>query len=145
MKTLVTKAFCFVCFASTQTQLSNVWWMPNSGSKGFDTAMRTGSARRFKQHPTTYMWVSSLLPFTVDSDLSCFILILSKGKVTWHSRIGCGVSFDSSWWARFHSTVKTFAYWVWHSSLIGGLWFVSPDLCDWRCFFLLFSFFFNFS
>ena len=48
------------------SQLSNIWWMPNSVSKGFDTAMRTGSSRRFKRHPTTYMWVSSWLPFTVD-------------------------------------------------------------------------------
>ena len=47
-------------------QLSNLWWMPNSVSKGFDTAMKTGSARRFQRYPTTYMWVSSWLPFTVD-------------------------------------------------------------------------------
>ena len=34
---------------STQypTQLSNLWWMPNSVSKGFDTAMKMGSSRRF--------------------------------------------------------------------------------------------------
>ena len=36
------------------TQLSNLWWMPNSVSKGFDTAMKTGSSRRFKRYPTTY-------------------------------------------------------------------------------------------
>ena len=40
--------------------------MPNSVSKGFDTAMKTSSSRRFKRHPTTYRWVSSWLPFTVD-------------------------------------------------------------------------------
>ena len=48
------------------SQLSNLWWMPNSVSKGFDTAMRTGSSRRFKRYPTTYMWVLSWLPFTVE-------------------------------------------------------------------------------
>ena len=48
------------------TQLSNLWWMPNSVSKCFGTAMRTGSSRRFKRYPTTYMWVSSWFPFTVD-------------------------------------------------------------------------------
>ena len=29
--------------------------MPNSVSKGFDTAMKTGSSRRLKQYPTAYM------------------------------------------------------------------------------------------
>ena len=49
----------------TWSQLSNIRWMPNSVSKGFDTAMKTGSSRRFKWYPTTYMWVSSQLPFTM--------------------------------------------------------------------------------
>ena len=49
-----------------KAQLSNLRWMPNSVSKGFDTAMRTGSSRWFKRYPTTYMWVSSWLTFTVD-------------------------------------------------------------------------------
>ena len=31
------------------TQLSNLWWMPNWVSKVFDTAMKTGSSRRFKR------------------------------------------------------------------------------------------------
>ena len=48
------------------SQLSNLRWMPNSVSKGFDIAMKTGSSRRFKRYPTTYRWVSSQLPFTVD-------------------------------------------------------------------------------
>ena len=30
-------------------QLSNLRWMPNSVSKGFGTALKTGSSRRFKQ------------------------------------------------------------------------------------------------
>ena len=47
-------------------QLSNLWWMPNSVCMGFDTAMKTGSSRRFKRYPTTYIWVSSRLPFTED-------------------------------------------------------------------------------
>ena len=50
----------------TVTQLSNLWWVPNSVSIGFGPAMKTGSSRRFKRYPTTYMWVSSQLPFTVD-------------------------------------------------------------------------------
>ena len=49
-------------------QLSNLWWMPNSVSKGFDIAMKMGSSRRFKRHPTTYRWVSGQLPFTEDQD-----------------------------------------------------------------------------
>ena len=34
------------------------------------------------------------------------ILIFSKGKLTWHLPTGCGVSFESIWWApsRFHSS-----------------------------------------
>ena len=48
------------------TQLSNLWWMPNSINKGFHTLMKTGSSRRFKRSPKTYRWVSSWPPFTVD-------------------------------------------------------------------------------
>ena len=48
---------------SKTSQLSNLGWMPNSVSKYFDPAMKTGSSRQFKRHPTTYM---SWLPFTVD-------------------------------------------------------------------------------
>ena len=62
--------------------------MPNSVSIGFSTAMKTGSSRQFKRYPTTYIWVSSWLLFTVDYGLSWFILILSKGKLTWHSPLG---------------------------------------------------------
>ena len=49
-------------------QLSNLWWMPNSVTKGFDTAMKVGSSRWFKRYPTTYIWVLSWLSisFTVD-------------------------------------------------------------------------------
>ena len=36
-------------------KLSNLWWMANSVSKGFDTAIKTGSSRRFKRYPTTYI------------------------------------------------------------------------------------------
>ena len=48
------------------SQLSNLWRMPNTVSKGFDTAMKTGFARQFKWYPITHMWVSSRLPITVD-------------------------------------------------------------------------------
>ena len=47
-------------------QLSNLRWMPNSVRKCVGPVMKTGSSRRFKRYPTTYMWVSSWLPFTVD-------------------------------------------------------------------------------
>ena len=67
------------------SQLSNRRRMPNSVRIGFGPAMKMGSSRRFKQYPTTYMWVSSWLPFTMDYGLSWFILIHSKGKPTWNS------------------------------------------------------------
>ena len=88
------------CCDQTSAKLSNLRCMPNLVSK--DTAMKMGSSRRFKWYPTTYMWVSSWLFLTVDYGLSWFILILSKGKLTWHSPVGCGVSIDLSWWAHFH-------------------------------------------
>ena len=34
-------------------QLSKLWWMPNSVSKGFGTAMKMGSSTRFQQPRTT--------------------------------------------------------------------------------------------
>ena len=95
--------------------------MPISVRIGFDTAMKTGSSRRLKRYPTTYMWVSSCFPL-LWIGLSWFFLILSKGKPTWNSHIGCRVSFESSWWARFHSSAKTFADLVWHSSKIWKFW-----------------------
>ena len=42
--------------------------------------------------------------FHVGFPLLCglgLILILSKGKLTWHSPLGCGVSFKLSWWGHF--------------------------------------------
>ena len=105
-----------------QSQLSNLRWMPNSVRIGFGPAMKMGSSRRFKRYPTTYMWVSSWLPFTMDEGLSWFILIHSKGMRTWNSHIDCGVLLESSWWAHFHGRVKTFADWVWYLSKIGELW-----------------------
>ena len=42
-------------------------------------------------------------------------LILSKGKLTWNSRIACGGSFELSWWAHLQGSAKTHADWVWHS------------------------------
>ena len=77
--------------AQSMTQLSNLWWMPSSDNIGFG---QTGSSRQFKRYPTTFMWVLSWLPFTVDLGLFWFILIHSKGKPTWNSDIGCGVSFE---------------------------------------------------
>ena len=102
----------------SDTQLSNLWWISNSVSKGVGTAMKTGSSRQFKRYPTTYRWVSSWLPLIVDSGLSWFILILSKWKLTWNSHIGCLLSFKmSSWWACSHgSSATTYAdYRLWHS------------------------------
>ena len=65
---LLCTAECYlICdtIRSHHSPLSNVWWIRNSVSIGFDTAMKTDS-RRFKRYPTTYRWVSSRLPFTVD-------------------------------------------------------------------------------
>ena len=39
---------CCTGFFQDLSQLSNLRWIPNSVSKGFDTAMKTGSSRRFK-------------------------------------------------------------------------------------------------
>ena len=50
-------------FLDTCTQLSKFWQIPNSVRIGFDPAMKMGSSRRFQRYPTTYMWVSSQLPF----------------------------------------------------------------------------------
>ena len=63
-----TLQFCFKGSngTSTETQLSNLWWMPNWVSIGFDSAMKTGSSRRLKRYSTTYGCVSKWLPFTVD-------------------------------------------------------------------------------
>ena len=33
------------------TPLSNIWWMPNSVSKGFDTALKTGSIKTIQTMP----------------------------------------------------------------------------------------------
>ena len=48
------------------TQLSNLWWIPNSVCIGFCIAMKMDSSRRFQRYPSTYMCVSSRLPYTVD-------------------------------------------------------------------------------
>ena len=62
--TAETLGLSFIAF--NDSQLSNLWRIPNSVRKGFGPAMKMGSSRRFKRYPTTYMWVSSRLPFTVD-------------------------------------------------------------------------------
>ena len=36
------------------SQLSNLWWMPNSVGKGFDTAMKRGSSNDSNDTPKTY-------------------------------------------------------------------------------------------
>ena len=38
---------------SSGSPISNLWWMPNSISSGFDHATRKGSSRQFQQCPTT--------------------------------------------------------------------------------------------
>ena len=56
----------------------------------------------------------------------------SKRKSTWHSLLGCKALFESSCWACSHSSVKTFADWVWYSSWIGELWcnlICYPSMC----------------
>ena len=42
------------------SQLSNLWWISNSVSKGFDTAMKTGSSRRFKRYVYVSVKLTSL-------------------------------------------------------------------------------------
>ena len=44
----------FKLFVNGKTQLSDLWWMPNSVNKSFGKAMKTGWSRRFKRYPTTY-------------------------------------------------------------------------------------------
>ena len=44
------------------------------------------------------------------------LTLVCKGNLTWTSHTGCGVSLESSWWARFHGRAKTYVDWVWHSS-----------------------------
>ena len=61
-------------------------------------------------------------------------LIHSKGKSTWNSHIGCGVSFEAAWWAHFHSRAKTYADWLWYSSKIGELCSsMVQDWDEWSC------------
>ena len=90
--------------------------------------MKMATSGWFKWYPTTYIWVSSRLPFTMDEGLSWFILIHSKGMPTWNSHIGCGVSLELSWWAHFHGRVKTCADWVWYLSKIGELCIIMMTL-----------------
>ena len=63
-----------------RTQLWNLWWMLNSVRLGFGTATKTGSSRRFKRYPTTYMWVSSRLPFTVYCGLRLILVYPNPQK-----------------------------------------------------------------
>ena len=65
-RTIIQYLLTFSCslLKSYMTQLSNPWWMSNSVCMGFGNAMRTGSSRRFKRYPTTYMRVSSQLPLS---------------------------------------------------------------------------------
>ena len=96
---------------SKAKQLSNLWWMQNSVCMGSGTAMKRAHQDDSNDTPTTYMWVSSHLPFTVNWDIPGS-LIHSKGKPTWNSHVSCGIS---SWWARYWDRGKTYADWVWHS------------------------------
>ena len=114
MNTSAKVVFSHQFYLTWLTQLSNLRWMPNSISKGFDTAQR---AHQDDSNDTPQPICECQVHFPLQwIKASWFILILSKGKVTWHSPIGCGVSFESSWWAYFHGTVKICDYWVWHSS-----------------------------
>ena len=103
--------------SNSRTQLSNLWWMSNSDCMGFGTAMRTGSSRRYKRYLATY-YVSFMLASLQCGLKGCpwFILICSKGHLTWHSPIGCRVSFELSWWACSHGSARTHADWDWNSS-----------------------------
>ena len=52
--------FC-LSFSAYITQLSNLWWMPNSVRKGFGPPMLLGSSRRLQKYPANHRWVSSRL------------------------------------------------------------------------------------
>ena len=47
--------------------------------------------------------------------LRIILVYPNPGKPTWHSHVGCGVSFELSWWACFHDRAKAYAGWAWHS------------------------------
>ena len=98
------------------TKLSNLLWMWNSVSIGFGTSMKLSSLRQFKQYPTTSECGVSICECQVSFLLLNIRVHQSKVKPTLNSHTGCGVSFELPWWARFHSSVETFAYSVWHLS-----------------------------
>ena len=70
----------------------NLWWVPNSYSKGFDSTTKAGSWRQPKRCTITCMWVPRLKTHTK--------VVGIVGIVMMHS----------------HSKAKAFADWVWHSS-----------------------------
>ena len=60
-----------------EAALSNLWWVSDSVRYW---SWRCNVSRRFQGYPTTCMWVSSRLPFTVTYGFSWFIRI--HGKVS---------------------------------------------------------------
>ena len=90
------------------SQLSNLWLIPKSVSKIFLPWRKNMLSETSKTIPHINLCVSFK-----SGSLKCRLrnldvekaLILSKGKPTWNSNIGCGVSFESSWWARFHGNL----------------------------------------
>ena len=67
--------------------------------------------------------------------VSWFILIHCKGKLTWHSPIGCGVSFELSWWASFHGSASwlSLAYIIdWRAVCCTKKGFLLPHSLLWR-------------
>ena len=108
-----------VCLSTMHTSLQYKWWMPKSVSKGFSPAIGPGSSRRFKIYPiTTYMQVSSRLPFTEDTSNVVkleWALCVRELNQTWCSWIGCGVLLESSRYPRTYGRANTSADWLWHS------------------------------
>ena len=104
----------YIPFLNTPlSALSNLWWMPDSGSIGFRTATRTGWSRKY-QRPSVKCQLQ--FGFTVDIGLSSFILTNYKGKLTWNSPMEPWHVFRIVLMSPFFGTVtKTFADWVGHS------------------------------
>ena len=82
---------------NTEPQHSNLWWMPNTISRSFGTAMKTGSSRCLQPCPLTYDWGSSQLPFTVEYDNPGWALSHSEVRWIWNAQIGCRISMEMSY------------------------------------------------
>ena len=63
--------------------LSNLWWMWNSTSKGFEPVIRTASSRQLLRYITGYGWVSSPV------SLAAVALSWRYGRILYHRGVEC--------------------------------------------------------